>query len=281
MAQHSVEHMVGSMLQCNIEILADIRIFGHHRQEVEREIVWIGIMKANPLDSGDLCNLLDKFSDIESTIKILAIARQILSYELELMHSIGNESTDFFDYLFDRTRLVATCNKRNGTIGAHSVAALSYLDIFVMRRSGTETLCLERIVPAMTEISKNLLPVELAIYPVYFRNLFKQFSAITLRKATHDKDLTNLSAFLRLAQFQYHVDALLLGIANKATGIDNDDFALDIISIVEHLVATSSKLPHQTLAIDEVLATPHCYEVNSVLYHFPKRLSTNARLLKI
>ena len=103
MPKHSVEHMVGRMLKGNVEIFADIRVFSHHRQKVEREIVRIGIMKANPLDTRNLCYLLNKFCDIEPAIKILAIACQILSDELELMHSIGNERTDLLDYLFNRT----------------------------------------------------------------------------------------------------------------------------------------------------------------------------------
>ena len=150
-----------------------------------------------------------------------------------------------------------------------------------MGRRGAETLCLERIVPAMTEVGEDLLPVEFSIYAVDLWNLVNQLLTVAFGKASHHEDLSYLATFLRLAQFEDHVDALFLCIANEATGIDNHYLTLDIIGIVEHLVTTSSQLTHQTLAIDEVLAAPHCYEVNSVLYHFPKRLSTNARLLKI
>ena len=78
----------------------------------------------------------------------------------------------------------------------------------------------------MVNVFQQLAVVELPVPAVDFWNLCLQVSQITLRQAAHDVKPFNAPFVLGLGKLQDGVDALLLGIGNEATGVDDDYLTL-------------------------------------------------------
>ena len=58
---HFREHIVRTMLQRDIEVLAHILFFAHYAQEVHRKIGGVGVMQTNPFHAFDLAHAFYQF----------------------------------------------------------------------------------------------------------------------------------------------------------------------------------------------------------------------------
>ena len=99
-----------------------------------------------------------------------------------------------------------------------------------------------------------MLPVELPIEAVHLGQFLRQFLEIALREATHHDELAKHSLLLAPGQFQNHVDAFLLCVADEAAGIYDSYLALGVFGIMRHHEAVQLQLTDELLAVNKVLA---------------------------
>ena len=170
---------------------------------------------------------------------------------------------------------------RDGTIGTMAVAALGYLDISIMAGSGEMAMTITGRNISLAQLAQQLLVVELAVKLIDLRDLFLQLILITLRKTAHHIELLQPSFLLALYKLKDGIDALLLGILNKTTSIDDGYLALRTLRVVHAMIAVGFKLFHQQFAVHQILGTAHGDDIYRILFHFPflNKESTNSTLL--
>ena len=95
MTVHCIEHMVGDMLQSNIKILTDIRLFTNDIKQFQRELIGICVMKTYPLDSLDIGHITDKVSNMPLSVNINSIVSKFLCNDLELLNTITHKLSYF------------------------------------------------------------------------------------------------------------------------------------------------------------------------------------------
>ena len=81
---HQFQHVVAAVLQSNIQIVAHIVAFTHHRQNIEGEMCRIGVMQSYPFHSFYVRQTLCQFGQFRLFVQIVAIVGQILRDELKL-----------------------------------------------------------------------------------------------------------------------------------------------------------------------------------------------------
>ena len=121
---------------------------------------------------------------------------------------------------------------------------------------------------SLAQLRQQLLVVELAIKLIHLRDFGFQFLLITLRETTHDIQFLQLAFLLALHKLQDGVDAFLLGILDEATRIDNGDFTLRTLGVMDAMITIRLKLLHQQLAVNQVLGTAHRNYIYLVFLHF-------------
>ena len=253
MAVHTCEHIVGDVLQSDVEILANVRLLANYVEQFERELVRISVVQTNPLYALYICNVRDKIGDVTLAIDVHTIICKFLSDYLELLHAISHEFAHLLQNLLLRTADMLTGDDRYSTIGTTAVASLANLYVgIVMRRSDMASARACRLF-GFAEVGKQLLEVELAVIFVHLRNLLLELLLIALRETTHNKEFAYLALFLSLNEFENGVDALLLCVLNEAASVDNNNFTLDALSIVGAMISSLLEECHQLLAVDKVL----------------------------
>lgn len=127
-------------------------------------------------------------------------------------------------------------NKRNGAIAATPVATLTNLEVGVVLRCGEFALGLDLCAVVARQGAYHAIEGACAEVFVDLGNLLAQLVGITLREATYNEELLDKPCALCLHAVEYGVDALLLGIADKSTGVYHDHLG-SIVAIEENLVA--------------------------------------------
>ncbi len=102
-----------------------------------------------------------------------------------------------------------------------------------------------------------------AQHHVRFGNLLCQLLPVALRQAAGDHNTAQASPALLLGKFQDGVDALLLGVLNKAAGVDNHHLALGRVGA--QLVFPAPQQGQQPLPVHLVFAASQGYHPH--LYH--------------
>ena len=107
-----------------------------------------------------------------------------------------------------------------------------------MSRGSDTTIATEWIVVIrLTQVLEQILPVELTVVSIDLGDLGSKLVHEALGETAHDIYLSDASHLLSLDHLEDHIDRLLLCIADEATGIDDDDLAIDRVRIVMHYIA--------------------------------------------
>ena len=120
----------------------------------------------------------------------------------------------------------------------------------------------------LPQVIEQLMVVELPVILVYVVYLTKQFIVIALRQAPHDKEFIDTALFLGQGEAQDFIDTFLLGILYEPTGVDDNNFPLRVLAVVLACIAIGFELPHDFLAVDEILRATHSDDVDLVFYHY-------------
>ena len=136
MAMHALQHMVGNMLQGNIEIVTHIIVCSHNIEQFHGKLVGIGIMQSNPFHSFDSSHFIDERGDVALSVPIHTIIREFLLDYLKLLNPFCHQVSHLLQNILFRSRHMLSCDDRNGTISTMAVASFRNLDISIMRRRG-------------------------------------------------------------------------------------------------------------------------------------------------
>ena len=81
------------------------------------------------------------------------------------------------------------------------------------------------------------------------------------KRQAYDEEVVDAPRLLGRHGRKDGVDALLLGVADKAAGIDDDGAGVGAVAVEAHLIPCGGQLRHQVLAVDGILRTAESYDV--------------------
>ena len=238
-AAHVGQHLVADVLQGNIQIAAHVVAARHHGQDVIGELGGVGIVQPDPFHALDIGHAVYEFGQHHAVLQVHAVGGQVLGNHVKFLDAPLGKTLHLIEQYLHGYRRVATGNQWNGAKRAKSVATLRNLQVTVMGWGGQATLIGEFVTIGVPQVGKHAFPVKLAIKTVNFGQRFNQVGTESLRQATHDKQVADFAFTFSLSQLQDGVDRLLLGISDKAAGIDHNGLAVNTVSIVCDAVAGS------------------------------------------
>ena len=121
---HGAQHVVGAVLQGDVEIPAYIIMFAHDAQELHGEIGGVGIVQAHPFHSRHFGDGLHQLCDASLMVQIHPIVGEFLCDDLELLHPLLHQQAHLLQYILHGAAAMAACDDGNGAIGASAVASL-------------------------------------------------------------------------------------------------------------------------------------------------------------
>ena len=87
MAVHAGEHVVGDVLQGDVEILAHVGTRRYDVEQLQGKLVGVGIMEANPLYALYVGHVVYELGDVTLAVDVDAIIGQLLGNDLYLLHA--------------------------------------------------------------------------------------------------------------------------------------------------------------------------------------------------
>ena len=128
-------------------------------------------------------------------------------------------------------------------------------------------------------------PVPHAEELVHLRQFGPQLVGVTLRQAADHEQPLDASRPPRGRRPQDHIDGLLLGVADKAAGVDDHHAVVGAVAVEYDRVACGGELCRQVLRIDRVFGAAERDDVDflhrpvsSLFFHFAV-LAPNGRLM--
>ena len=141
------------MLDRQIDILADTRIFADCLNKLIGDLVGIAVEHSYPRDRGLLGDAVQKLSQLVLAVEIETVARGVLSDDTQLLDAESFKGLCLLDKLFHRTRTEFSAYVRNSTVGAAVVAPLGDLQIGEIFGSRDYTLAAELYIVLVLEIA--------------------------------------------------------------------------------------------------------------------------------
>ena len=139
MALHIRKHVVRNMLESNIQIFTHILFLPHHSKEIPREMCWIGIMQADPLNPRNISHLFNEFSDMLFAVKIHTIISEFLGNDIKFFRAIFHQLAHLIKDSSHWPTLMTPRNQWYRTIGTMPVTPFRDLQIRIMPRCGNMT----------------------------------------------------------------------------------------------------------------------------------------------
>ena len=150
----------------------------------------------------------------------------------------------------------------NGAEGTWTVTSFGDLQVGIVGGGGGQPLPYQFVPvirPKGLEEPREVAGAEIGIH---IGDFLLQFRFVALTQAARYKDLVQAAGFLLPYLFKNGIDAFLLGVGNKAAGIDHHDVPG---GLMHHILLAGPQLPHQHLGIIAVLGTAQCDHVYGVL----------------
>ena len=275
------------MLDRHVYVFADLRLICDCLDKFISNTVIVNIHEPDPFDAVYSAELLQKFRKAELSVQVAAVLGGVLSDQDQLPDPCVRHVLRLTDAVLDTLGPVVPAYRRDRAEAARVVASFSDLEI---ARIGT----LIKIPLPVSEVVKHitdhvgaacshlrsgrficsLLPVTCkdirqpvivvdAEEHVHLRHLLSQLRVIALRQAAGNYQLH--PAALLLSQLEYPCDGFLLGILNKAAGVDDHD--VSILRIKHDAAAPLNKSGCQHLRIIFILGTAKCVYIYVLSTH--------------
>ena len=148
-----------------------------------------------------------------------------------------------------------------------AVAALADFEVGIMAWCGEMADAIARRHLGFTQFGEQLLIVEFAIVFVDLRDFGFELVFVSLRETTHDVEFVKFAFGFTLSKLKDGVDALFFSVANESARVDDSDFALWTIRIVDAMIAVGFELLHEQLAVDEILRASKSNKVYLIFLH--------------
>ena len=247
MAVHGAKHRIGNVLKRKVDVFENPVVVPDLGHQFIGDLVRIAIKQADPRDLGLLGDLLQKFGQAIGTVKVFAVARDILRNDIEFLNADSREILGLGNKILDRTAPVTAADKRNGTVRATVVTPFCHLEVREKFRRGQHTVAaqfhgvfiLKRGVFWQRRIGQacrhrfhspdNIVYTSNAQNSVYLRHFSKHFLAVTLGQTAGDNDALEAFMFLQPGDIQNVVHRLFFGRLNKGAGVDDDNIRFGLI----------------------------------------------------
>ena len=106
-ALHIVEHLIGRVLQSDVEVFAHIIVLRHHGENVVRELGRVGVVQANPLHTLDLRHLVNQLRQHHFAVEVKTVRRQVLRNHVKFLHALAHQVLHLVEQRVHWHRLVA------------------------------------------------------------------------------------------------------------------------------------------------------------------------------
>ena len=157
--------------------------------------------------------------------------------------------------LLHRHRDVRAADERNGAVAAAPVAPLRNLEVGVVARRGQVTLGGQLLPLGGAQRAGDARPVAGAEEVVDLGQLGPQLVGVALREAADDEEPLDFARLLGRRRTEYHVDGLLLGVADESAGVDDHDLGVGPVAVEDHFVARRLEAGHQMFAVNRIFRT--------------------------
>ena len=245
---HPFQNTVGRVLDRHIDIMKDLGIIAHSFRDLPCDLLGITVHQADPLDTLDLRDLLQKFRQCLVSVKVRPVEGGLLRDKDHFPDPLVSERSRVRKDLLHRNASVAAPDRRDHAVSASLIAPFCDLEIAVIAagrhntlriRSGPLVLILYqefsaragRLIPGQDLFQG---PGDLSLrcgpdHRVHFRDFLKDLFLIALRHAARDDQSLETALCSSLSQCKDLVDALLLGVHDKAAGVDDRGVRLVLI----------------------------------------------------
>ena len=231
---HAAQHRVVHMLDRHVDILGDVVMAANRVQQFVAHAVRIAIQQTDAADALHRRQLLQQRRKHGLFVQIQAVFARILRDQDHFLDTARRQRLDLFHDFGHWAAFQVAADIGNRAIGTAVIASLGNLDICIIPRRREQAVCIVardlcRVVllrpfaaQRLFHSCDNLVLRGHAQKGVHFREVFRQFPAVSPgQTATHDERL-ELARFLILRHFQNRVDGFLLGAFDKPAGIHKD-----------------------------------------------------------
>jgi hypothetical protein len=157
--------------------------------------------------------------------------------------------------------VVTSCNDGDCTVCTFAVATFRNLNVSVVARSGKNAFTGALGVERLAQVVHQCVIIEFSIIMVDLRNFLIQFIEETFAQTTHNIELLYAAFILGVTKVENHVDALLFRIIDEAASVDHSYTVVKPLGVMIYPEAVLLELEHEPFRIDQILGTPHCYDV--------------------
>lgn len=220
---HTLEDFVVDVLDGDVQIVAELRVFFHHIQDFEGEVERVGVVQTEPFDTFHLGESLHQGGQFPFARQIDAVVGQILGDKHYLLDTLLGEFLCFFHQQRNRFGDLLVANQRDGAVGTLVVAALRNLEVGVVSRRGKQTLggAQQLEILAFHELGQFFESED----AVDFGKRLLQFGLAALCEAAHNKDFLHLAALFAFQLLQNLIDGLFARVADETTRVQNHQVA--------------------------------------------------------
>ena len=267
------------MLDGHIDIVKDLGLVPDDPDQLRGDLLGIAVEQADPADLPDLRQLTQELRQHLFSIEVRAVDRCLLGDQDQLPHALTRQFPGRPEDLLHGKAAVGASDGRDHTVGAVLAAALGdpQIPVAVGRRqdpSGIFTRLLFQVRQADQDMAVGLLPVSRLFFPasknrlqgldqtllgcrpddrIDLGDLAPDLLAVALGQTACDDQGPELPGGAAVRQLQDALDALFLGVIDKAAGID--DGGLGQVLVIRDLMPRRRQVSQHFLGVDQVFVT--------------------------
>ena len=230
------------MLNGDVQIVTDLGFCPNHLDQFIRDLLRITVENADPENPGNLSKPAKQQVQRFLSIEIQTVEGSLLGDKDQLLHTGFRQTLCLFRQFLHGNTSIGSAHLWNDTIGTVFVAALCDLQISVMSAGSEHSVLHSCGSTAQFPEEIRFLPCHCALYcrhdildghgayhRIHFRDLTADVRGVALSQTARHHQSLQLSRFLQLCQLQDSLNALLLGISDKAAGIYHSNIRLGLV----------------------------------------------------
>ena len=271
-AVHPPQHVAGGVLEGDVHIVEHLFLSRHHGQQRVGDVLRVTIEQTNPLEIVNFTQFGEQLRQAALAVQIAAVDGGILRHQHDLLNPRGHQGASLGHNILHGATAQVAADVGDGAVGAPVVATVRDTQIGKEMGGGEHAGAIQT--PAVTggEGTNRLTRHHLlhhggdvvvgtqAQHSVTFGNLIRQLLLIALRQTAGDDDLLNLLFLLQLGELQNILDGLLLGIGDKAAGVDNHH--VSIAAVGGNLVARLLQLSQHQFGVHLIFGASQGYHTH-------------------
>ena len=136
MSVHACEHVVGYVLQGDVDVFAHVWLVLDDLEQTVGELIGVGIVQPYPFHALDVGHFANQTRYLALAIKVYTIIGKLLGNDLKLFYALRNQAAHLFKNFFFGAAYVLARDKRYGTIGTTAVATFANFQVGIVAGRG-------------------------------------------------------------------------------------------------------------------------------------------------